>query len=66
MINNNFESFEVDKLIEAMKLLVQKDRRDGDARHILQLLIDIKENCEVLTVIPQPNKPLAAEAEREA
>jgi hypothetical protein len=31
--------------------LVKHDRRDGEAKHILQLLLDIKEQGEVLTVV---------------
>ena len=51
MILDDFEVWEVDKLIEAMQLLVKTDPRDGDSKHILQLLKDIKENDEVLTVV---------------
>lgn len=50
MIRDDFEPFEVDKLIEAMKLLIKNDNRDSDAKHLLQLLVDFKENGEILTV----------------
>ncbi len=42
--HNSLEVFEIGKLIEALELLIKSDSRDSDARHLLQVLEDAKEN----------------------